>query len=164
MSGEVVLRGLQPGDLGHVIARQGILYATEHGWDWTYEGLVAGIVGGFVERFDPAREQAWIADRGGEIVGSIFLMKGDDSRTAKLRLLYLEASTRGLGVGRRLVDACVRRARECGYERMELWTCDLLVPARRLYETTGFTLRRSEARSLFGHDLTTQTWALDLTS
>jgi GNAT superfamily N-acetyltransferase len=162
MSGDVILRDLKPGDLGHVIGRQGVLYATEHGWDWTYEGLVARIAGGFVETFDPMREQAWIADRDGEVVGSIFLMKGDDPRTAKLRLLYLETSTRGLGVGRRLVDACVQRARECGYERMELWTCDLLVPARRLYEATGFTLQRSEARRLFGHDLTTQTWALDL--
>lgn len=161
MSGDVILRGLKPGDLGHIVARHGVLYAAEHGWDWTYEGLVAGIAARFVEGFDPAREQAWIADRDGEVVGSIFLMKGDDAQTAKLRLLYLEPSVRGLGVGRRLVDACVRRAREVGYERMELWTCDLLVPARRLYEATGFKLRHSQAQRLFGHDLTMQTWALD---
>jgi len=162
MTGDVILRDLRPGDLGRVIERHGVLYAAEHGWDWTYEGLVAGIAARFVDEFDPTREQAWIADRDGEVVGSIFLMKGDDAGTAKLRLLYLEPSVRGLGVGRRLVESCVQQARACGYRRMELWTCDLLAAARRLYEATGFQLRHSERQRLFGHDLTMQTWALDL--
>ncbi len=158
----VLLRDPKPGDLGLVVQRQGILYATEYGWDWTYEGLVAEIAGGFARTFDPAREQAWIAELDGQVVGSIFLMRGEEPKTAKLRLLYVEGSARGLGVGGRLVETCVNRARECGYARMELWTCDLLVSARRLYEAAGFTLERSEPRCLFGHDLVTQTWALDL--
>lgn len=162
MSGAVILRGLQPGDLGHIVARHGVLYSAEHGWDWTYEGLVAGIAARFVEHFDPAREQAWIADRDGEVLGSIFLMQSDDPATAKLRPLYLEPSARGLGLGRRLVEACVTRARACGYARMELWTCDLLVPARKLYDAAGFKLQRADRQRLFGHDLTMQTWALDL--
>lgn len=162
MSEPVLLRDPKPGDLGLVTQRQAILYATEYGWDWTYEGLVAQIAGGFAQSFDPAREQAWIAERDGQVIGSIFLMRGDDPRTAKLRLLYVDAAARGLGVGGRLVEVCVRRARECGYARMELWTCDLLVSARRLYEAAGFRLAHEEPRRLFGHDLVTQTWTLDL--
>jgi GNAT superfamily N-acetyltransferase len=158
----VVLRDPRLGDLGLVIQRQAILYATEYNWDWTYEGLTAEIVGGYVRNFDPAREQGWIAELDGRVVGSIFLMRGDDPTTAKLRLLYVDASARGLGLGGRLVEACVTRARQCGYRRLELWTCDLLVSARRLYEAAGFQLDRSEPRRLFGHDLVTQTWALDL--
>ncbi len=158
----VELRPPAPGDLGLIIHRQAILYAQEYGWDWTYEALVANILAGFVETFDPAREQAWIAVAGGAIVGSIFLMHGDDAGTAKLRLLYVEPGARGLGVGRTLVDACIARARAAGYARLDLWTNSVLVAARRLYEAAGFRLIDEAGHHSFGCDLIGQTWRRDL--
>ena len=124
---EVSLRPLRPGDVGWIIHRQAVLYAQEYGWDWTYEGLASRILGAFVAEFDPAREDGWVAERGGAIVGSIFLMKSDDPAVAKLRLLYVEPSARGAGLGRKLVDTCVARARELGYRQLTLWTNDILV-------------------------------------
>jgi len=162
MSDEIVLRPPAPGNLGFVAHRQMVLYAAEYGWDWTFEGLACEILGKFIAGFDPKREDAWIAERDREIVGSIFLMKGDDAHTAKLRMLYVEASARGLGVGRRLVDVCLRRAGELGYRRITLWTNDVLVSARRLYQAAGFTLVAEAPHHSFGHDLVEQTWALEL--
>jgi DNA-binding MarR family transcriptional regulator/N-acetylglutamate synthase-like GNAT family acetyltransferase len=161
-SEEVSLRPLRPGDVGWITHRQAILYAREYGWDWTYEGLVSRILGAFVEGFDAAREDGWVAERGGVVVGSIFLMKGDDPAVAKLRLLYVEPSARGAGVGRMLVAACVARARELGYRELTLWTNDILVAARRIYQTAGFQLVNEEPHHSFGHDLVGQTWTLDL--
>jgi DNA-binding MarR family transcriptional regulator/GNAT superfamily N-acetyltransferase len=162
MDGDVTLRPLRPGDLGWIIHRQTVLYAREYGWDWTYEGLASRILGAFVADFDPAREDGWVAERRGAIVGSIFLMKSDDPAVAKLRLLYVEPKARGAGVGRMLVDACIARARELGYRRLTLWTNDILVAARRIYEAAGFRLVSREPHHSFGHDLVGQTWTLDL--
>ena len=161
-SADFTLRGPEVGDLGWVIHRQSALYAREYGWDWTFEALVAQILGDFVKNFDPAHEQAWLAERHGEIVGSIFLVRGDDEATGKLRLLYVEPGARGLGIGAALVNACVARAREAGYRRLVLWTNDILVAARRLYETAGFRLIDEEPHVSFGKALVGQTWALEL--
>jgi DNA-binding MarR family transcriptional regulator/GNAT superfamily N-acetyltransferase len=160
--GEVSLRPLRPGDVGWIIHRQTVLYTQEYGWDWTYEGLASRILGAFVAEFDPAREDGWVAERGGAIVGSIFLMKSDDPGIAKLRLLYVEPSARGSGVGRKLVDTCVARARQLGYRQLTLWTNDILVAARCIYQAAGFRLVSEEPHHSFGHDLVGQTWTLDL--
>jgi DNA-binding MarR family transcriptional regulator/N-acetylglutamate synthase-like GNAT family acetyltransferase len=159
---EVSLRRLRPGDVGWIIHRQAALYTQEYGWDWTYEGLASRILGAFVAEFDASREDGWVAERGGATVGSIFLMKSDDPRIAKLRLLYVEPSARGAGVGRKLVDTCIARARELGYRQLTLWTNDILVAARRIYQAAGFRLVSEEPHHSFGHDLVGQTWTLDL--
>ena len=158
----VCLRPLKPGDVGWIIHRQTVLYNREYGWDWTYEGLASRILGDFVAEFDSAREDGWIAERRGAIVGSIFLMKSDDPAVAKLRLLYVEPSARGLGIGRALVDTCIARARELGYRELTLWTNDVLVSARRIYQAAGFRLVSEAPHHSFGHDLVGQTWTLDL--
>ena len=159
---DVSLRQLRPGDVGWIIHRQAVLYAQEYGWDWTYEGLASRILGAFVAEFDAAREDGWVVERGGVVVGSIFLMKGHDPAVGKLRLLYVEPSARGAGVGRRLVAACIARARELGYRQLTLWTNDILVAARRIYQTAGFRLVSEAPHHSFGHDLVGQTWMLDL--
>src|ERR1700728_1214214 len=159
---EVSLRPLRPGDVGWIIHRQTVLYTQEYGWDWTYEGLASRILGAFIAEFDPIREDGWVAERRGAIVGSIFLMKSDDPRVAKLRLLYVEPNARGAGVGRKLVATCIARARELGYRELTLWTNDILVAARRIYQAAGFRLVSEERHHSFGHDLVGQTWTLDL--
>jgi DNA-binding MarR family transcriptional regulator/GNAT superfamily N-acetyltransferase len=156
------LRPPRVGDLGWVIHRQAALYAEEYGWDWTFEGLIAGIVGRFVAEFDPSKEAVWIAERHGAIVGSIFLVRGEEDGVAKLRLLYVEPTARGLGIGAALTKACIERAKECGYRRVVLWTNDILVAARRIYQVAGFKLVAEEWHHSFGHDLVGQNWALDL--
>jgi DNA-binding MarR family transcriptional regulator/GNAT superfamily N-acetyltransferase len=157
----VVLRAPAPGDLGWVVARHGAQYAAEYGWDDTFEGLVARIVGDFAADHDPRREAAWVAEIDGEPVGCVFCVAADDT-TAQLRLLLVEATARGRGVGRRLVDQCVRFARRAGYRSIVLWTNDVLVSARRIYEAAGFTLVDEEPHHSFGHDLVGQHWSLEL--
>ncbi|WP_238482213.1 bifunctional helix-turn-helix transcriptional regulator/GNAT family N-acetyltransferase [Dyella acidiphila] len=159
---EVQLRSLKVGDLGWITHRQALLYQQEYGWDWTYEGLVAQILGDFAKYFDPAREDAWVAEHHGEVMGSIFLMKSQDAEVAKLRLLYVEPSARGLGVGSRLVHRCIERARELGYKTLTLWTNDNLVSARKIYQAFGFVLVEENRHHSFGKDLVGQTWTLDL--
>lgn len=158
----VILRDPRPGDLGLVVGRQAILYSEEYGWDWTYEALVAEILAGFVRTFDPSLEQAWIAEVEGMMAGSIFLMRSPTPGIARLRLLYVEPGLRGLGIGSRLVEACVERARAAGYRKLELWTNSVLVSARRIYEAAGFRLTEEKAHRSFGKDLVGQVWTLDL--
>jgi DNA-binding MarR family transcriptional regulator/N-acetylglutamate synthase-like GNAT family acetyltransferase len=157
-----IRRGPRVGDLGWVVHRQAALYAQEYGWDWTFEALVAEILADFVKDFNAEREQAWLAERAGAIVGSVFLMRGADAETGKLRLLYVEPTARRLGVGAALVDACIARAREVGYSKLTLWTNDILVSARRIYQARGFELVKEEPHHSFGKSLVGQTWTLDL--
>lgn len=159
---EISLRPLRVGDVGWIIHRQAVLYHEEYGWDWSYEGLASRILGAFVTEFDSLKEDGWVAERGGAIVGSIFLMKSGDPTVAKLRLLYVEPSARGAGLGRRLVETCIARARELGYRELTLWTNDILVAARRIYQAAGFRLVSEAPHHSFGHDLVGQTWTLDL--
>lgn len=158
----ITLRGLQPGDLGMVTARQAIVYSQEYGWDQDYEALVARILADFQQQFDPARDAAWIAEKGMEMVGSIFLVRGDAPEIAKLRLLYVEPTARGTGVGALLVATCIERARTLGYAQLRLWTNSVLESARRLYEGFGFTLIDEQPHHSFGHDLVGQNWSLTL--
>jgi GNAT superfamily N-acetyltransferase len=156
-----VLRGLQTGDIGWIIRRQGMLYAQEYGWDETFEALVAEIAAAFVRTCNPKKERAWVAEREGEIVGSVFLVRQSDA-IAKLRLLYVEPSARGLGIGRRLVEECIGFARAKGYRTLTLWTNDMLVAARRIYQAAGFELTKEERHHSFGKDLVGQNWDLAL--
>jgi DNA-binding MarR family transcriptional regulator/GNAT superfamily N-acetyltransferase len=156
------IRRVRMGDLGYVSWRQAVVYHEEFGWDWTYEKLAIEVLAKFAREFDPRRYDGWIAEVNGRIAGSVFLMPGDEEGTAKLRLLYVEPSGRGMGIGRRLVQRCIARARELGYRLMTLWTNSVLVSARRIYEAEGFRLTKEERHTSFGKKLVGQTWELAL--
>jgi GNAT superfamily N-acetyltransferase len=158
---QVRLRRHRPGDLGWVVQRHGELYWAEFGYDERFEALVAGIAARFVETFDRRRERCWIAARGGERLGAVFLVK-QSPRVAKLRLLIVEPAARGMGLGRRLVTACIRFARAAGYRKLVLWTQSELEAARAIYKKTGFRKVRSEAHRSFGKRLVGEYWQLDL--
>ena len=157
----ITLREPRAGDLGWVIERHGALYHAEHGFDASFEAQMARIVAGFMERGDAARERAWIAEVAGEPAGSVFCMRRDDA-VAQLRLLLVEPDARGIGVGGRLVQACVEFARRAGYGSVTLPTLSILEEARRLYQRAGFTLAAEEPHRSFGRDLVGQTWTLAL--
>lgn len=158
----VRLRGLAPGDLGRIVSRQAILYAQEYGWNQDYEALAARVVADFHQSFDPAYDDAWIAEMDDQMVGSIFLVKGERPTVAKLRLLYVEPDARGTGVGNMLVEACIARARKLGYGRLDLWTNSVLTAARGIYQRAGFEMVDEAPHHSFGHDLIGQTWSLTL--
>ena len=158
----IVLRPPQPGDLGWVVERHGARYAAEYGWDATFEALVARVVADFAERRDNQREAGWIAELDGDRVGCVFCTAADADDTAQLRLLLVDPSARGAGVGTRLVDECLRFARRTGYRRITLWTNDILADARRIYERAGFRCDRREPHHSFGHDLVGEYWTRDL--
>jgi len=161
----VLLRAHRPGDIGWVIARHGVLYADEYGWDSSFEALVARIAADFIERFDAKREACWIAERDGANVGSVFLVQARDEAThavidgvAQLRMLLVEPTARGLGLGERLADECQRFARRAGYRKIMLWTNSLLLAARGIYAKQGYVLVGSEPHHSFGHDLVGEIW------
>ncbi|MFD4371283.1 GNAT family N-acetyltransferase [Streptomyces sp. NPDC058486] len=158
----VVRRADRPGDLGWVVMTHGESYHRQFGWNTDFEALVATIVAGYGERHDPAREAAWIAELDGARVGCVFLVTGETPTLAKLRLLLVTPEGRGLGLGTRLVATCLAFAREAGYEEVTLWTNDVLVAARRIYQSFGFTLADEEPHHSFGHALIGQNWTLDL--
>jgi DNA-binding MarR family transcriptional regulator/GNAT superfamily N-acetyltransferase len=155
-----LLRTHQPGDMGWIVHAQGVLYNQEYGWDETFEAVVAEIVASFIKNFDSKRERCWIAERHGAIIGSVFLIRST-AEVAKLRLLYVDPQARGLGVGKRLVDECIRFARQAGYRQITLWTNDILVAARSIYQRAGFRLVEEERHHSFGHDLVGQNWQLE---
>jgi len=164
-----LLRPHRPGDIGWVISRHAALYADEYRWDIRFEALVARIAADFIERFDPAREACWIAERDGANVGSVFLVQARDETThapvdgtAQLRMLLLEPSARGLGIGARLVDECTRFARQAGYRKIMLWTNSILTAARGIYAKAGYTLVHTEPHHSFGHDLVGEIWEMPL--
>jgi DNA-binding MarR family transcriptional regulator/GNAT superfamily N-acetyltransferase len=156
-----LLRPHQPGDMGWIVHRQAILYAEEYGWDETYEALAAEIVAQFIKNYDPKRERCWIAERDGARVGAVFVAKASDE-VAKLRLLHVELEARSLGIGKRLVEECLRFSRQAGYQKITLWTQSILDAARHIYKQAGFRVMREEQHHSFGKDLTAETWELDL--
>jgi DNA-binding MarR family transcriptional regulator/N-acetylglutamate synthase-like GNAT family acetyltransferase len=155
------LRPHRAGDMGWVVERHGVLYGAEYGWDSRIEGLTAEIVAAFLKNFDSARERCWIAEIGGEPVGSVFLVKESDE-VARLRLLIVDPKARGLGIGRRLVDQCITFAREAGYSKITLWTHGVLKGARAIYQQAGFELVEEWVHDEFGKPEASESWDLKL--
>jgi Transcriptional regulators len=156
-----VLRQHEPGDMGWIVHMHGRLYAEEYGWDERFEALVAQICSDFINRYNPDRERCWIAEMDGQIVGSVMVVQESDE-AAKLRLLLVDPRARGLGLGKRLVDECIRFARRKGYRKLVLWTNHVLVQARNIYQKAGFVLVRQEPHRSFGPELIGETWELSL--
>jgi DNA-binding MarR family transcriptional regulator/GNAT superfamily N-acetyltransferase len=156
-----LLRPHQPGDMGWIVHRQGLIYAQEYGWDETFEALVAEVTAKFIRDFDAKRERCWIAERDGDVVGSVFLVR-KSAAVAKLRLLYVEPHCRGLGIGRRLVEECADFARRVGYRKISLWTNSILVAARHIYGAAGYRLVKAEPHRSFGHNLVGEIWERSL--
>lgn len=149
------------GDMAWIAHRHGVLYASEYGWDATFEAMVAEIAADYIKTRDPSCERCWIAESQGAVVGSATVVR-EDAETAKLRMVYVEPEMRGSGLGRALVNEAIAYARQKGYRRMTLWTNSVLIAARRIYETSGFTLVKEEPHHSYGHDLIGEYWARDL--
>ena len=162
MTATTLLRPLQPGDAGWLIEQHAVLYTRDEGFDATFEALVAEILAAFIRRHDPATERAFIADRAGQRLGSIFCVRSGEPGIAKLRLFLLIPEARGLGLGKRLLDACMGFARDAGYRRLHLWTHESHTAACALYRKAGFTLTGSEPVRSFGTDLVEQSWEIAL--
>lgn len=158
---EVTLRAHRPGDMGWIVQQHGLLYTREFGWDISFEGMVAEIAAQFLKEFDPAYERCWIAEIGSSQAGSICLVRYSDE-IAKIRLLLVDPTARGTGLGKRLVDECIAFARQRSYRKITLWTQSMLLAARAIYENAGFVLVASEPHHSFGHDLVGETWELTL--
>jgi len=159
----VILRTHRPGDMGMVVALEGAGYVEQFGWDGTFEALAARITADFIDHFDPQCERCWIAEIDGRHVGHVFLVRHPDHPgTAKLRLLYVDPSARGLGLGKTLVNECVQFARSAGYKKITLWTQSILTAAHRIYQAAGFKLVKEEPHHSFGKDLIAQTWELQI--
>ena len=156
-----ILRPPRPGDMGWIVSRHGALYSEDYGWDERLEALTAEIIAAFVRNYDPKRERCWIAERAGENVGSVLLVKETDE-VARLRLLLVEPKARGLGIGARLVEEALRFAREARYREVTLWTHSVLTAARRIYERAGFRLVDTKEHDEFGKTLVGETWDLEL--
>ena len=157
----ITFRDYRSGDLGWLTYRHAVIYRQEFGWNEEFEALVAEILAAFVRNYDPKRERCWIADRDGVAVGSVFLVRETDE-VGRLRLLFVDPSARGQGIGRKLVDACVEHARNVGYRKVTLWTNDVLVSARRIYQAAGFKLVKQWEDYAFGKDLVGQDWEIEL--
>ena len=156
-----LLRDPQPGDMGWIVHRQAVLYAQEYGWNSEYEALTADIVAKYLRDYDPQWERCWVVEKQGGVVGSVFVVREDEA-TAKLRLLYVDPCARGLGIGGRLVDECLRFARQSGYKKIILWTNSVLIGARKIYERAGFELVEETPHHSFGKDLVGQVWSREL--
>ncbi|USK50473.1 bifunctional helix-turn-helix transcriptional regulator/GNAT family N-acetyltransferase [Bacillus sp. CMF12] len=158
-SGPYFLRQHEPGDMGWVVHKHGLLYSQEYGWDERFEALVSQIAADFINNYNPKRERCWIAEMNGEIVGSIFVVEGSED-TAKLRLLIVDQKARGLGLGSQLVEECINFSKQAGYKKLVLWTNSVLKEARLIYQKKGFQLVKEEKHHSFGHDLVGETWEL----
>lgn len=156
-----LLREFRPGDVGWIVSRQAVLYATEYGFDGSYEALAAEIGAHFIRHYDPGRERGWIAEKDGMSVGGVLIAKASEE-VAKLRLLHVEPDARGLGIGKRLVQECIRFTREMQYQKITLWTQSILLAARHIYKEAGFRLVDEKPHHSFGRDLVGETWELDL--
>ncbi len=164
MDAPYTLRPHRIGDMGMITARQAIVYAEEYGWNAGYEALCAKVTAEFIEGFEAGKEYCWVAERDGVMLGSVFVVRHRErSGVARLRLLYVERAARGLGLGRRLVQECTRFARQAGYRTMTLWTQSILTSAHRIYAAEGYKLVDEQPNHMFGNDLVSQTWELDLT-
>ena len=161
LSGEIALREPEAGDYGWIVERHGVLYGNEYNFDVHMEADVAGIVSSFVAAFQAGRDRCWIAERDGVRCGCVLVVHEDDT-TARLRLLLLEPSARGSGLGRRLVRACIDFAREAGYRKMILWTHTVLTAARSIYKSEGFIMTATETNARWGTPITSETWELML--
>ena len=155
----LVIRDPKPGDIGWAIAAHGDLYARQFGWNAEFEALVARLFADFANGHDAKSERMWVAELDGERVGTVFVVRNaDDATVAQLRCLLVDPKGRGLGIGTRLVNECVSFARDAGYRAIMLWTNDVLMSARRIYEAAGFTLDHEYQHHSFGHDLVAQVW------
>jgi DNA-binding MarR family transcriptional regulator/N-acetylglutamate synthase-like GNAT family acetyltransferase len=158
----IVLRDPKHGDFGWIVARHAVVYADEYGWGDPFEGLCAQIVADYVNNYDPKLERCWIAEVNGENAGCVMLVKDKEPGTARIRLLLVDPKGRGLGLGTRLTDECMKFAREAGYTKVTLWTHSVLSAARHCYEKAGFTLTSSEPRHTWGKDVVAEFWDLTL--